>query len=141
MHAGQCLDRMRQHRPSSLKDFLDRRSRHLAARHLNRRLDHRQRKALHPEAIKPEIAPLCRQQLLMNRVGVGMISEHVEDLLLRQPEHALIVPERIVRIESDCPDGLGHGPALLRRTTLLGNALLIAAIRSIVVHHMVATST
>ena len=61
-----------------------------------------------PEAVEPEIAPLGLQQLLPDRVRIGMLGQHVEDLFLGEPEDALIMPERIVGIETDRGDGARH---------------------------------
>jgi hypothetical protein len=100
---------MFQHGPAEAHDPLDGLRRHRAAREVDRGLDHRQREAFDAVAVEPEVAPLHLDQARHHVVGLAVVLQQIEELLLGQMEDRLVVPERIVRIEADGGDGLGHG--------------------------------
>ena len=70
--------------------------------HLDRRFDHRQRKALDAEAVDAEVALLGLQQPLPTDARrVGMVGEQRGEALFGQPEELLVLPQRVVGIEAD----------------------------------------
>ena len=71
---------------------------------LDRRLDHRQREALDAEAVDAEVALLGVEQAARDVARLGVLGEQRREALLRQPVEALVVPERVVGIETDRRD-------------------------------------
>src|SRR5690606_38804165 len=105
---GQKLDRMGQHLLSGRDDLADDACRHPVPGDVERGLDHREHEALDPEAVVPEVAPLRREQALLQMVARRDIGEKGGKAILRQAEEALVLPERVVGVEGDCVE-CGHG--------------------------------
>ena len=83
------------------KDLADDGGRHLPARDLDRGLDHREREALDAEAVEAEIALLGLQQPAGNLGRLAMLAEQGDEAVLGQAEELLVLPERVVGVETD----------------------------------------
>jgi hypothetical protein len=91
---------MRQHFLPCRDDFSDDLARHAVPGDVQRGLDHRQDKALDAETILPEVSPLGVQKALGKVIRRGVVREKRVETVLRQAEESLVVPERIVGIET-----------------------------------------
>ena len=98
---GSGLDRVAQHLATGVEHLADDVTRHLAVGDIDRRLDHRQREAFDAEAVMLDVAPLGRQQMLGQMVRIGIVAQQLGESLLRQLEEPLVMPERVVGIETD----------------------------------------
>ena len=99
---------MGQHVLPGGKDLPDDMAGHAAFGHLDRGFDHRQHEAFDPKAIGADVAPLCLQQAGIQIGAFGVIGQKLGESLLRQMEEALVVPERVIRIETYCLHFPGH---------------------------------
>ena len=79
------------------------------SRHLDRRLDHRQREALDAEAVALKVAPLRLKQARAGVLRVGIVAEQRLEALLGEAEELLVLPERIVGVEADGGEALRAG--------------------------------
>src|SRR5690606_1487496 len=75
-----------------------------ALRDLHGGFDHREGEAFDAEAVVIQIPALDCQKTLRQGPCFGMIRQQLREALLRQAKELLILPERVVRVESDGGD-------------------------------------
>ena len=81
---------------------------HPPSGNLDRGFDHRQDKAFHAETVMADIAPLGRQQAVVQVVCRGIIGQQGFKPRLRVAEMGLVGPERVVGIKSDGGQHMSH---------------------------------
>ena len=97
----QQINRMRQHLAACCHDLGNHRRRNPPLGHFDRRFDHRQRKAFHAKPVMPQIAPLGREEPVMQVVSIRKFGQKRREPALRQPKERLVLPQRIISIKGN----------------------------------------
>jgi hypothetical protein len=104
--AVQQHDRALQHLPAELHQLLDLLAGDLPVRHLHRGLDDRERETLDAVAEEAQVAALDREEAVLEVRYVRVTPDDLSQPLLGPLVALLVVPERVVAIDTHHPDSV-----------------------------------